>query len=96
MKQIRVCKSGACSSFGAKRVMEKISKETALEPGEKNNEYDLDYCGCLGWCAKSPCVEIDENKILFSCEPETVMKKIINNEGVVMEEEIITLDDDTI
>tara|TARA_Y100001970_G_C14213205_1_gene848116 strand:+ start:835 stop:1134 length:300 start_codon:yes stop_codon:yes gene_type:complete len=89
MKQIRVCKSGACSSFGAKRVMEGISTGTGLEPGEKNDQYDLDYTGCLGWCAKAPCVETGGKKILFSCEPETVMDRIEKDEGVVMEEEEI-------
>ncbi|MBT4942342.1 MAG: hypothetical protein HOL80_04240 [Candidatus Magasanikbacteria bacterium] len=91
MKQIRVCKSGACSSFGAKRIMEEISTQTGVAPGEKNDTYDLGYCGCFGWCAKAPCVETDGEKIIFSCEPETIMQKINDNEGVLMEEKEIDI-----
>ena len=76
MKKVRVCCSKSCDSFGAKRIMEKISKETGLKPGEKNDSIDLDFCGCLGYCSKSPNIEIDETNIVFSAEEESVMKEI--------------------
>jgi ferredoxin len=73
MKKIRVCCSKSCTSFGAKRVMKKIEKEAGLQSGEKNEEMDLDFCGCLGYCSRSPNIEIDDNHIVFSTSVETVM-----------------------
>lgn len=76
MKKIRVCCSRACTAFGAKNIMNKISEVSGLKPGEKNDTMDLDYCGCLGYCARSPNVMIDDKNIVFSAEADTVMKEI--------------------
>lgn len=76
MKKVRVCCSRSCTAFGAKDIMKKISEETGLKPGEKNDRMDLDYCGCLGYCARSPNVMIDDKNIVFSASPETVMEEI--------------------
>lgn len=56
--------------------MKKISDETGLKPGEKNEAIDLDYCGCLGYCARSPNVLINDDHIVFSTSEETVMQEI--------------------
>lgn len=56
--------------------MKKISTETGLRPGEKNDTVDLDYCGCLGYCSRSPNVEIDDTHIIFDTSPETIMDDI--------------------
>lgn len=76
MKKIRVCCSRSCTAFGAKDIMKKIWEETGLKPGEKHANMDIDYCGCLGYCARSPNVMIDDKNIVFSAMPETVMKEI--------------------
>ncbi len=76
MKKVRVCGSGSCSAFGAERVMEAIHKGAGLRPGEKNDKIDLDWCGCLGYCSKSPNVEVDDNSIVFSSKPKTIMSEI--------------------
>lgn len=75
-KRVRVCCSRACTAFGAKDIMKKISDETGLKPGEKNDTMDLDYCGCLGYCARSPNVLINDKNIIFSTDTEHVMKEI--------------------
>lgn len=84
MQKISVCNSRACSSFGAKRVMEAIKEETGLEEGEQNEEYNLDYCGCLGWCSNSPNVLVGEDLMFHDANPDTIMKKIKAGEGTVV------------
>lgn len=76
MKKVRVCCSRSCTAFGAKDIVKKISEETGLKPGEHNTDMDLDYCGCLGYCARSPNVLINDDHIIFSTSPETIMKEI--------------------
>lgn len=76
MKKIRVCDSKACSSFGSKRVMEEITKSTGVRPGQISEEYDLDYCGCTGYCARSPNLVIDDKFYVFSTSPKTVIEDI--------------------
>lgn len=74
--KIRVCCSRSCTAFGAKSIMKAIKNGLGLDAGEKNEQYDVDYCGCLGWCSNSPNVELNDDKILMDCEPETVVERI--------------------
>jgi NADH:ubiquinone oxidoreductase subunit E len=76
MKKIRVCNSKACSSFGAKSVMEEITKNTGLKPGKTDEKYDLDYCGCTGYCSRSPNLVIDDKLYVFETSPKTVIEDI--------------------
>ena len=80
MKKIRVCNSRACSSFGAKRIMTELTSKTRLMPGDKNEQYDLDYCGCLGWCSNAPNVEIDDSRILFDTTTDSVWNRVNSEE----------------
>ncbi len=91
-KRVRVCCSRSCTAFGAKDIMKKISDETGLKPGEKNDTMDLDYCGCLGYCARSPNVLINDKNIIFSTDTEQVMKEIEAG-GEDMTGNIIILDE---
>lgn len=88
MKKIRVCCSRSCAAFGAKRIMQSISEKTGLEPGQKNENFDLDYCGCLGWCSNSLNVEIDDHKIIFDSNPQTIFDDIQKGKGKDMTGEI--------
>ena len=90
MKTIRVCNSRACSSFGADDIMQSIKKGIGLEVGDKTEEYDLDYCGCLGWCSNAPNVEVDNTKIIMDCETDSVVQRIDNGEGTDMSAAEIT------
>ncbi len=76
MKKIRVCDSRSCAAFGAKRIMEEITKSTGVKPGEANEDYDLDYCGCTGYCQRSPNLVIDDKFYVFETNPKTVMEDI--------------------
>ncbi len=90
-KKIRVCNSGACTSFGADDIMQTITESTALEPGQKNDVYDVDYCGCLGWCSNSPNVEVDDTRIIMDSEPNTIMHNIDSGKGKNVTSETITI-----
>lgn len=81
MKKIRVCNSRSCSAFGARRVMDGLEEQTGVHAGEHNDRYDLDYCGCLGWCSNSPNVEVDDERILFEVEPSTILARIEKGEN---------------
>lgn len=47
-----------------------------MNPGEKNDTLDLDWTGCLGYCAKSPNLVIDDRYYVFTTSSETVMQDI--------------------
>lgn len=74
--QVRVCASRSCTAFGSRQVMEKIQAQTGLNPGENNATLDLDWCGCLGYCSRSPNIAINDSHIIFAVDPDTVMEKI--------------------
>jgi len=77
MKKIRVCNGKACCSFGAKDVMAEITKNTGVEPGKSNDQYDVDYSfGCTGYCARSPNVVIDDKFYVFDTSPSHVIEDI--------------------
>ncbi|MBU0660996.1 NAD(P)H-dependent oxidoreductase subunit E [Patescibacteria group bacterium] len=79
-KKIRVCRGRVCLSFGATRLMDALSKATELKPGESNKTYDLDYCGCLGYCGYAPSVEVDDTHIVCECTTDNVVYKVNNAE----------------
>lgn len=90
-KEIRVCVSRSCSSFGGERIMEKISTELDLEPGQSNDKFDLDYCGCLGYCSNAPNVLINQDHIVHDSEVETIMEKIEQG-GEKLEDRMLDID----
>jgi NADH:ubiquinone oxidoreductase subunit E len=75
-KKIRVCKGRSCRSFGAERIMNTISKETGLEPGEDNKKYSLDSCACVGYCGSGPNVIINDDHLITHAEEDTIMDEI--------------------
>lgn len=77
MKKIRVCNGKACCSFGAKDVMNEITKSTGVKPGTQSDQYDVDYSfGCTGYCARSPNLVIDDKFYVFDTRPNQVMEDI--------------------
>lgn len=74
--------------------MRTISEETGVQPGEKTNTIDLDYCDCLGWCSNAPNIEVDDSRILFDADPNSVMDRIANKaSGVPNTGQVIDVDD---
>ena len=76
MKKVRVCSGRSCTVFGSKRLMEEIQKQTGFKPGESHGTMDLDWCGCLGYCGRSPNIAVNEATYIFEASPETVMDDI--------------------
>lgn len=56
--------------------MQAITDATGLKPGEKNDTMDLDWSGCLGYCARSPNVQINHTHYIFTAKPDTIMQDI--------------------
>lgn len=77
---IRVCSNTSCAKKGSASIMQKIEQSTGLIAGNKNSEYDLDFCGCLGCCDFGPNLLVNENLIL-GAEKRTVMEKISEAAG---------------
>ncbi|PIR74723.1 MAG: hypothetical protein COU35_00950 [Candidatus Magasanikbacteria bacterium CG10_big_fil_rev_8_21_14_0_10_47_10] len=80
--KIRVCKGSSCSCFGSESIMQAVSDATGLKPGEENDQHDLDYSDCLGWCSNSPNVEVDDSRVLFEAEPALIMNRIDRGDGM--------------
>jgi NADH-quinone oxidoreductase subunit E len=77
--EVQVCMGTACHVRGAKRILDTVSRELALEPGDTSADlkYSLDTVNCLGSCALGPLVVVDQEYIGHATSQK--MKKIIDN-----------------
>ena len=68
---IRICKSAPCFICGAQSVVDAISEELDIEPGEttKDQLCTFEFCECIGLCDVSPVIMINE-KIYGNLDPE--------------------------
>ncbi len=59
---IKVCLGTACHVRGAPRVLDDITRELGIEPGQttEDGEFTLETVNCLGTCALGPVVVIDD------------------------------------
>ncbi len=80
-KKIKVCQGPNCTANGSLRIMEQLEKDFGLMPGGSNNEWDLDFCGCSGYCELGPNVWVDE-KIIHHADTKTITEKIKNGDGI--------------
>lgn len=60
---IRVCLGTACYVRGGKRILEKMSENLGIEPGQctEDRQFSLETVRCLGACGLAPVVVIDED-----------------------------------
>jgi NADH-quinone oxidoreductase subunit E len=60
-KIIRVCRGTACHVRGSPRIVDEVSKQLDIKPGEttKDMEYTLETIACFGSCALAPVMVID-------------------------------------
>ncbi|MEA2070105.1 MAG: NADH-quinone oxidoreductase subunit NuoE [Asgard group archaeon] len=60
---IRVCMGTACHVKGAQSLVDKVSRELGIEPGEttEDDQFSLETVFCLGCCALAPVMVIDED-----------------------------------
>ncbi len=59
---ISVCMGTACYVQNVDKVMEKLSEELGIEPGEttENKKFTLEATRCLGCCGLAPVIMIDD------------------------------------
>ena len=76
---IRVCMGTACFVKGAKRIVENISNELGITPGQTtpDRNYSLQINRCLGACGIAPVIVIDD-VVYQKVDPDKVID-IINN-----------------
>lgn len=60
---INVCQGTTCFVRGAGRIMEELEKALEVRPGEvtRDGKFSLEIIRCLGCCALSPCIRIDQD-----------------------------------
>jgi NADH-quinone oxidoreductase subunit E len=76
--QIHVCMGTACHVRGSRQVLDSISRELGLQPGDTSADlrFSLATVNCLGSCALGPLVTVDEDYLGHATSQG--MKKIIS------------------
>ena len=74
---ITVCTGTACYVKGAGQIVESITRELGIKPGEKtgDNKFKLETVNCLGACALAPLVKIDSD-YHGNMTPQKIIKAI--------------------
>lgn len=59
---IQVCRNVSCSLLGAKHIIEHLSQELKIKPGEttKDQKFTLSLVECLGACGTAPVMMIND------------------------------------
>ena len=57
---IRVCKTLTCELNGCRNIVEAITKETGLNPGESNDKFSFEVTECIGCCHSAPAMLLDD------------------------------------
>ncbi|MEW6262613.1 MAG: NAD(P)H-dependent oxidoreductase subunit E [Thermodesulfobacteriota bacterium] len=77
--EIKVCLGTACHLKGAARMVENLTRELGIEPGQTTEDFrfTLDTVNCLGACALAPVVVIDEQYHANATSPKInkILKK---------------------
>ncbi len=70
---ISVCQGTTCFVRGSDRVMEEVQKNLGIAPGEVTDDgkFSLEVVRCIGCCALSPCMKIDQN-VYASVKPAAI------------------------
>jgi NADH-quinone oxidoreductase subunit E len=60
--KIRVCQGTACHLKGSNRLVENLSRELGVQPGDTTEDlkFTLETVNCLGACALAPVAVVDE------------------------------------
>ncbi len=61
--EIKVCLGTACHLKGGQRLVDNLSRELGIRPGETTEDlkFTLDTVNCLGACALAPVAVVDED-----------------------------------
>lgn len=76
-KLIKVCIGTACHVRGADRFLDNLKKELGIEEGETtpDGKYTLESVACIGCCALSPCLTVNEEVIANITSPK--LRKLV-------------------
>ncbi|PPD59067.1 NADH-quinone oxidoreductase subunit NuoE [Dehalogenimonas etheniformans] len=60
---IKVCRGTACHVGGGERILAELERQLGIKPGETTPDlqFTLDTVACIGACALSPVVTVNEN-----------------------------------
>ena len=60
---VTICRGTACHVRGAQRILEEVEQILAIKEGETTEdlEYTLKTAACIGCCALSPCMMINDD-----------------------------------
>jgi len=70
-----------------------LIQKLGLKPGEKNGTMSLDTSGCMGYCALSPNIRINDENFIFGVDKSTVLSEIEKG-GKRIEPQILDFTDD--
>ncbi len=75
---IRVCESLPCYLKGSKQILETLSAELNIKPGEttEDKKFTIESVSCLGLCDKAPAMMIND-EIYGNLTPEKVKEIIL-------------------
>ncbi|MCL4423931.1 MAG: NADH-quinone oxidoreductase subunit NuoE [Firmicutes bacterium] len=84
---IRVCLGTACHVRGGEKILDAVSKELNIKPGEttKDLQFTLERVACLGACGLAPTLMVN-NETHGRMKPENVPALIQNYRGRDREE----------
>lgn len=81
---IRVCNDPTCAKKGTESIIRKIKETFGLIEGQKNDNYDLAYCGCVGCCDFAPNLLINDSIVIQNANPHTVIEEITKAANTVV------------
>jgi len=72
--QVSVCKGTACYVKGSPEILERLSRELGIKPGDSTDDgkFSLDVVRCLGACGLGPVMTIN-NRVYGLLKPETAV-----------------------
>lgn len=73
-RTIRVCLGTACHVSGGQEILDALSRELGVAPGETSESGDtLDVVGCLGCCSLAPVLMLDD-QVLGRATPDKALQ----------------------
>ena len=74
-KIVRVCNGVWCNRYGSSRIFRVIQQAFGLKFFRTSDSIDLDYCNCLGQCARGPVVAVDDG-LIYTAQEDTIIDHI--------------------
>jgi len=79
--------------MGSRRILDFLIAKLGLKPGEENDTMSLNTSPCMGYCARSPNIRINDDHFIFGANVKNVLSDIEKG-GKYVEPQILDLTDD--